>query len=173
MKKPIKRKPKDFFGELFSAIIEANPTPLYTVESHSEIVEKWQQVFARKLHAATGEWRHCNFDWHVFCAGYAQALEHQAAVDAYDARRPKAKGYIFSHHDLKKPLCCLARRLPSAAGIEETLTRFSHMADIYVVAHDFSWTYVLTHESYSSMNLGPYFCEASPSIQRKVKLGLI
>src|SRR5437588_10021884 len=53
------------------------------------LLQEWRVVFAAGLHAATGRWKR-QFEWDVFCAGYARALNGEKAAAAYAAERPAA-----------------------------------------------------------------------------------
>jgi hypothetical protein len=149
-------KPPDlaqFCEVLFSGHrVPANP-PTVSPADHDKISAKWRKAFATQLHRATGEWCIGGFDWHVFTYGHAEAITKQAAIDRYILLGRK-EGYVFTH-TIKHPLCCLISPIPTYEGIKHALRQYPQLTDLYIVAFDFQWTFVVTHET--SSGLGPFF----------------
>ncbi len=90
----------------------------------------------------------CGYLWHVF------SYEKQDCLRGKEAEREfnnvsKQACYVFYQHSNKALVLEQADALTADDLREEQ--------DVYVVDHDFSWTYVQTHES----QCGPYFCRRS------------
>lgn len=91
-----------------------------------------------------------NLLWHVFSHELLEAtafLEGKAARKAFD--KADKQGAVCVEWFEEEPPYDLPTELYSAKMLE------SH-TEIYVVAADFSWTYIKTHES----TCGPYFMTA-------------
>jgi Domain of unknown function (DUF4275) len=146
----------EFFDTLFSGQVAHPRATLYRREDHGVVAEQWRKVFAARLHAATGEWRHGGYDWHIFTYGYADAVAGKQAIERY-GKIERKDGYVFTH-TVRKPLCCSARQLPSHAAIEYAVSLFPDLADLYFVDRQFQWTFVVTHEA--SSGIGPFFATA-------------
>ncbi len=132
-----------------------------STENEREIIKKWVEVFgldrgelnarldfAEKYDADPLLWDLINSsDW---LAGD----EARAAFDAvaYD-RALIFKTAYFSHRDEKIRMDepCLIGKVSHTE-----FENLSHIDDIYIVAEDFSWTYIHTHES----DFGPFFRRA-------------
>jgi Domain of unknown function (DUF4275) len=104
--------------------------------------KKWRESFAHKVMEKTGEAVHLGFDWHAFSYEFAYALYGDAAVEAY---RSESAPRFFALPNLGtgNAYKCEAARLPDLRG---------SLRDVYIVAPDYSWTMVFTHEE-----MGPYF----------------
>jgi tRNA (guanine-N7-)-methyltransferase len=91
-----------------------------------------------------------NFLWHIFSWGYVDCLEGEAARQAFQALDFK-RAWLFRGGYSQKGfprvwgLACIGKL--NAVALDA-------MDDVYVLAGDFSWVYVHTHEEV----LGPYFC---------------
>lgn len=116
----------------------------------SEFYSAWLSHFAKgvskqnmeKYVISTG-----NFLWHVFSWELLDKkvfLSGDSAKQAYDQIDKRNALCIdwFEDDETKK----LTPKLGTAKALEE-------MKEIYVIASDFSWTYIKTHES----ECGPYF----------------
>lgn len=116
-----------------------------------ELIAKWLEVFGKDVDTKLIKTRvtaKCNYLWHIFTWGKVSCLEGDEARKAFnDLQYTEAilfcDGYsnrISGVHDVKKL---------TAQDVDEDSGR-----DVYLVAKDFSWTYVRTHEP----DLGPYLC---------------
>ncbi len=116
----------------------------------NEFYQKWLQTFAadipksdiKKYVVSTG-----NYIWHIFSwemLNKNMYLSGDDARKAYDKIDKRGASYIeWFEDDHTKDIIW---ELNSAQALEE-------FAEIYVVAKDFSWSYMKTHES----GFGPYF----------------
>jgi hypothetical protein len=109
-------------------------------------MQRWREVYASALHAATGSWKLGKFDWHVFSHPYARALNGQKAMLAYEEERPKVLLICPEYEVLPAVRLLVAKRKPSFR---------QESGDVYVFPEDLSWTVAFTHEE--SLELGPYF----------------
>ncbi|MBQ8163444.1 MAG: DUF4275 family protein [Clostridia bacterium] len=115
-----------------------------------ELYKKWLNTFASDVSASdlkkyvpsTG------FIWHIF--SWELLAEHQylkgdEARKAYDKENKKEAMYIdwFEDDETKD----ITWELSSAKALDK-------FVEVYVVAKDFSWTYIKTHEG---NHCGPYF----------------
>ena len=108
------------------------------------LLQEWRVVFAAGLHAATGRWKQ-HFEWDIFCAGYARALNGEKAAVAYAAERPAAV-----------IVCPESEELPAVRLHGGGLPDFrEEVDDVSVWPLDLAWTMAFTHEE--SIGLGPYF----------------
>ncbi len=96
-----------------------------------------------------------NHMWHIFTWGKVPCLEGDAARAAFDQLQDTEVIQFYGGYDCKIKRVSVTKKRTAKALDRERYT------DIYVVANDFSWTYVHTHES----ELGPYFCQ----LERKAK----
>ena len=119
-----------------------------------EIAEKWLSVFGKNVpEKIMGEHvrAYGNFLWHIFTWGEVSCLKGKDAKQAYDEVDCDnvlqfQGGYADSDHGIDVKELKRTRKRSSRTLDKED--------DIYIVADDFSWTYVHTHE----WGLGPYFC---------------
>ena len=116
-----------------------------------ELIERWLSVFGegvdKKLIAdrVTSSGNHL---WHLFTWGEVPCLsgdEARKAVDALEYTNAIRFYNGYSNHIEK---ITVVNKL-SAKKVDR-----SKESDVYVVAEDFSWTYIRTHE----FDLGPYLC---------------
>ena len=116
----------------------------------NEFYQKWMLAFAggipksdvKKYVVSTG-----NYIWHVFSWELMDADQYlvgDAAKRAYDKTDKRGALYIewFKDNHTKDITWDL-----------NTATALDNFVEIYVVAKDFSWTYIKTHET----GFGPYF----------------
>lgn len=115
-----------------------------------EFYEKWLNHFAKDISEVDKETYIVsagNYLWHAFSWNLLDEksfLVGEDAKAAYDKVDKHSALYIEWFHDdeVKK----LPPELNTAASCDQ-------MTEVYVVASDFSWTYMKTHESMC----GPYF----------------
>lgn len=88
----------------------------------------------------------CGYLWHVFSNDKKPHLMQGAANEAFNTKK-KTTCYVFH------------QRLPQVLVIEQAAAlkalHFEWEEDVYIVDDDFTWTYVVTHES----DYGPYYSE--------------
>lgn len=113
--------------------------------------KRWEEAFVSHLKQSEkekiylyGDRYSCGYLWHVFSYERRPYLLQTAASDAFDAVK-KSKCYIFYQHSADVLIVEHAASLKAA--------HFANEEDVYVVDENFTWTYVVTHESYC----GPYF----------------
>ena len=119
----------------------------------SEFFEKWLESFASDISPYKLE-KHVtsagNLIWHVF--SYELIAEHQylegdEARKAYDRENKKEAIYFdgwLDDYETKD----ITWELSSAKALDK-------FVEVYVVAKNFSWTYIKTHEQ--NHGCGPYF----------------
>ena len=117
----------------------------------SEFYKKWLESFAQGVAQSDME-KHVtsygNFIWHVFSwelIDTERYLEGESARKAYD--KIKKDGALYINWDDDE-----AQELVWPMTMAQQLDKF---IEVYVVAPDFSWTYIKTHE----YDCGPYFME--------------
>lgn len=92
----------------------------------------------------------CNCLWHLFSYEYVPCLEGKAARKAFDKLEyAEAIKFCIGFSERIEDVCEVGKL--SAKDLDE-----DSGWDVYVVAKDFSWTYVRTHEG---DYCGPYFCK--------------
>lgn len=119
---------------------------------NNELIEKWLSVFGesvpRKIirdHVIkTG-----NFLWHIFTWGNVPCLQREKARKAFDELQYTQAIRFCSGYSGEIEDVALIGKV-SAQDIDDDCTD-----DVYIVAKDFSWTYVRTHEI---EQCGPYLC---------------
>jgi hypothetical protein len=89
---------------------------------------------------------HKGFDWHAFSEGLASAHSGDEARSEYRRRQPTEEFLVLVGPTPHEGFACKSDALPWMEG---------KGLDLYVVAPNFSWTMVFTHEDY----VGPYFAE--------------
>lgn len=112
---------------------------------------RWEKSFASHLKQNEkekiylyGDRYFSGYLWHVFSYEKRPYLLQNDANDAFDAVK-KSKCYIFYQHS--------ANVLTVEHASTLKASQFANEEDVYVVDEHFTWTYVVTHESYC----GPYF----------------
>ena len=90
-----------------------------------------------------------NHMWHIFTWGNVPCLEGDAARAAFDSLQDCEGIQFYGGYDCNIKRVSIRKKRTAKALDRERYT------DIYIVATDFSWTYVHTHEP----EFGPYFCQ--------------
>ena len=88
-----------------------------------------------------------NYLWHIFTWGEAPCLKGDEARKAFDALE-YTEAVRFTGSNKVKNISAVGKL--SAVDVDN-----DPASDVYIVATDYSWTYVRTHEKGSC---GPYFC---------------
>lgn len=89
-----------------------------------------------------------NYIWHIFSWGLIAETDYSSGAKAkldFDNSDKSAAWYVTPFEDEN-----LVQILPSNLS---TASRLDEETEVYVVAKDFSWTYIKTHE----VMCGPYF----------------
>ncbi len=124
-----------------------------------KIINNWLYAFARdvdKQKLSDHVLSYGNFLWHVFSYEYVLCFKGDEAREefdriAYDKAIRFHDGYGGQITDITE-----TGKITAASLDKE----HKHGAqDVYIVAEDFSWTYVKTHENGWC---GPYFCYRKP-----------
>ena len=117
-----------------------------------ELIEKWLSVFGKGVDKKLIEdhvTSYGNLLWHLFTWGNVPCLEGDEARKAFDELKYTEAikfydGYSNHIEDISTVGKLSAKKIDKDRG-----------SDVYIVAKDFSWTYVRTHETGSC---GPYLC---------------
>ena len=116
-----------------------------------ELIERWLSVFGegvdKKLIAdrVTSNGNHL---WHLFTWGEVPCLSGDEARKAFDALEYTNAIRFYNGYSNHIEKVSVVNKL-SAKKVDR-----NKESDVYVVAEDFSWTYIRTHE----FDLGPYLC---------------
>ncbi len=124
--------------------------------TYEKFKNKWLKSFASPLYKNPRA-KHLiqteQYIWHLFSWGYLPKecyLEQIDAMDAFDSIPPEEKENAIFFERFGRYLPSLPDRKNICA---EDLTECT---EIYVVARDFSWTYIWTHEG---TWCGPFYCD--------------
>ncbi len=117
---------------------------------NNQIVKKWLESFGKnvpdsiiKNHVTS-----CgNHLWHIFTWGEVSCIEGDTANSAFDKLHYHKAIKFYGGYSAEITNISTINKVTSAKIDKERHT------DVYIVAKDFSWTYVHTHES----DCGPYF----------------
>ena len=116
-----------------------------------ELAEKWLSVFGEGVdknlindHVTS----YGNHLWHLFTWGNVPCLSGNEARSAFDILQYKEAIRFYGGYSNHINEISVVEKL-SADSVDK-----DKGSDVYIVAKDFSWTYVRTHE----YDLGPYLC---------------
>jgi len=121
--------------------------------SETELVNKWLAVFGAGVDKVIFEEHvtsYGNHLWHLFTWGEVKCLQGDAARKAFDELNYETAIRFCNGY---------AGHIENVSIIAKTFAKKVDKdpeSDVYIVAEDFSWTYVRTHEDGLC---GPYFCE--------------
>lgn len=122
-------------------------TVLETEERSQQVIEQWDNAFAKNISEEIKEAIHYNqYKWHIFSYNKLECLVDDAARAAFDDLTMNEL-YVFYQNS---PFVFLYQ---NAKGV--TAEIFDHEQDIYIFDKSLTWTYVQTHESMC----GPYFLQ--------------
>jgi len=121
--------------------------------SETELVNKWLAAFGAGVDKEILE-KHVtsygNHLWHLFTWGEVKCLQGDEAKKAFDELQYENAIRFYDGY---------ASRIEKVSVIDKISAKKVDKdpeSDVYIVAEDFSWTYVRTHEEGLC---GPYFCE--------------
>ena len=130
------------------------------IRSKQKIINNWLYAFARevdkdflKAHVTSA----CNFLWHIFSFEKVECLKEDAARAAFDSLVYEKA--IRFHDGYGRQISDVTETGKITAASLDKENRKWGARDVYIVAEDFSWTYVKTHENGWC---GPYFCRRKP-----------
>ena len=116
-----------------------------------ELVEKWLAIFGKDVdkklindHVTS----YGNHLWHLFTWGNVPCILGDEARKAFDALDYAEAIRFYDGYSNHVDKISVIEKI-SASSVDK-----DKGSDVYIVAKDFSWTYVRTHE----YGLGPYLC---------------
>ena len=116
-----------------------------------ELIEKWLSVFGKgvdKKMIVDHVTSHGNLLWHLFTWGNVPCIKGDEARIAFDALQyTEAIRFYDGYSNHIEGISVIDK--VSAKKVDK-----DKKSDVYIVAKDFLWTYVRTHEC----DLGPYLC---------------
>ena len=116
-----------------------------------ELIEKWLSVFGKGVYKKLLEdhvTSYGNLLWHLFTWGKVSCLKGDEARKAFDDLQYTEAIRFYDGYSKHIEGISLVDKI-SAKKVDK-----DKKSDVYIVAKDFSWTYVRTHE----FDLGPYLC---------------
>ena len=125
----------------------------YTEMSDEALMEKWLSTFGKGVDKNIMEEHvtsYGNLLWHLFTWGEVPCLKGDDARNAFDELQYEEAIRFYDGY---------AGHIEKVALIEKITAKTvdnDRASDVYIVAKDFSWTYVRTHEEGIC---GPYFCK--------------
>jgi hypothetical protein len=115
--------------------------------------KRWENEFASALSASQKKKIYMDgFLWHAFSYEKLPCLQGEQAIQASE-HQVKNDCYLLFEHDERVLQLSKCKHLTSADLNENTNM---YLEDLYVVDKNFTWTYVITHES----SCGTYFYRA-------------
>ncbi|MEH7562537.1 DUF4275 family protein [Priestia megaterium] len=112
--------------------------------------KRWENEFASALSASQKKQIYMDqFLWHAFSYEKLPCLQGEQAIQAFE-QQIKNDCYLLFEHDERVLQLSKCKHLTSA---DLSGNANMYLEDLYVVDEDFTWTYVITHES----SCGPYF----------------
>ena len=123
----------------------------YNEMSEDELIKQWLKVFGQNVDKKLIEdhvTSHGNHLWHLFTWGEVPCLQGSDAKAAFnDLQYEEAIRFYDGYANHIEGVSVIDKI--SAKKVDK-----DRKSDVYIVAKDFSWTYVRTHE----FDLGPYLC---------------
>ena len=119
--------------------------------SETELLNKWLSVFGAGVDKQIIEEHvtsYGNLLWHLFTWGNVSCLKGDEAREAFDELQYNEAIRFYDGYASHIEKVSVINKI-SAKKVDK-----DRESDVYIVAEDFSWTYVRTHED----GLGPYFC---------------
>ena len=125
----------------------------YNEMSEDELIKKWLKVFGKNVDKKLVEEHvtsYGNHLWHLFTWGEVPCLQGEDAKQAFDELEYEEAIRLYDGYANHIEKVCVINKV-SAKAVDK-----DKASDVYIVAKDFSWTYVRTHEEGWC---GPYFCK--------------
>ena len=125
----------------------------YTELLDEALMEKWLSTFGKGVDKNIMEEHvtsYGNLLWHLFTWGKVSCLQGEDARTAFDELQYEEAIRFYDGY---------AGHIEKVSVIEKITAKAvdkDRASDVYIVAKDFSWTYVRTHEEGCC---GPYFCK--------------
>ena len=119
--------------------------------SDDELMKKWLSTFGKNVDKGLIEEHvtsYGNHLWHLFTWGEVPCLQGEEAKKTFDDLEYDDAIRFYNGYAGHIEKACVINKI-SAKKVDK-----DRGSDVYIVAEDFSWTYVRTHEEW----LGPYFC---------------
>ncbi len=116
-----------------------------------ELIDKWISVFGKEVDKKTIADHVTSFGnllWHLFTWGNVPCIEGDDARIAFDNLQYTEAIRFYDGYAKHIEGISVIDKI-SANNVDK-----DKKSDVYIVAKDFSWTYVRTHE----FDLGPYLC---------------
>ena len=116
-----------------------------------ELIEKWISVFGNSVDKQLIEEHvtsYGNHLWHLFTLGNVTCISGDEAKKLFDALEYKVAIRFYDGYSNHIDKITVVEKFSS-----KEVDKDKH-SDVYIVAKDFSWTYIRTHE----FGLGPYLC---------------
>ena len=121
--------------------------------SDDELMKKWLSAFGKNVDKGLMEEHvtsYGNLLWHLFTWGEVACLQGEEARKAFDdLQYEEAIRFYDGYASHIEKVSTIGK--VSAKAVDK-----DRGSDVYIVAKDFSWTYVRTHEIGIC---GPYFCQ--------------
>ena len=121
--------------------------------SDDELMKKWLSAFGKNVDKGLMEEHvtsYGNLLWHLFTWGEVPCLQGDDARKAFDdLQYEEAIRFYDGYASHIEKVSAIGK--VSAKAVDK-----DRGSDVYIVAKDFSWTYVRTHEIGIC---GPYFCQ--------------
>jgi hypothetical protein len=112
--------------------------------------KRWENEFASALSTSQKKKIYMDqFLWHAFSYEKLPCLQGEQAIQAFE-QQIKNDCYLLFEHDERVLQLSKCKHLTSADLSKNTNM---YLEDLYVIDKNFTWTYVITHES----SCGPYF----------------
>ena len=124
----------------------------YTEMSDEALMEKWLSTFGKDVDKNIMEEHvtsYGNLLWHLFTWGEVPCLKGEDAKKAFDALQYEEAIRFYDGYSSHIEKASVIGKITAKAVDKDKAS------DVYIVAKDFSWTYVRTHEKGLC---GPYFC---------------
>ena len=125
----------------------------YTELSDEALMEKWLSAFGKGVDKNIMEEHvtsYGNLLWHLFTWGKVPCLQGDDARKAFDELQYEEAIRFYDGYSSHIEKASVIGKITAKAVDKD------RASDVYIVAKDFSWTYVRTHEEGIC---GPYFCK--------------
>ncbi len=140
------------------AVIAAKSDPLSRADLRRHRQE-WVRVFGRRwIEAHGGRFTNQGFDWHVFSRRVSSYVAGEDAIIRVRACVEHDRQLLVWPEEFGVGSVIEAK---AGLGIEEFRKVAGLGRDLYISPPNLAWTFVTTHEGVSSLEIGPFFADAS------------